>query len=292
MWGPHYESLPVRWRVELEIEFLTAWRVGSGEEGETTDLGILLDPDGRPVLPGSSIKGVFRSCCERLAGSLGMSACLLDRGLSGVDCWNGFAHEEFRSHRESVSKGKPGAVEFRRRLERKTCHVCRFFGTTMMGGRVALSDGRLVAESWAEVVERRDGVVIDRDEGTARDGLKYDYDVAPAGMTFASSLEWIDYPNAKDPETAAQTRRERAMLAAALFQWLDGFALGGFTSRGLGRAELRVKSVETVDLGNAEQVREFLVRRQWEKVEDWEERWQDWIETQFDAALAGASTTA
>ncbi len=292
MWGPQYNSPPVRWRIELEIEFLTAWRIGSGQEGETTDMGILVDPDGTPILPGSSIKGVFRSCCERLAGALGVTACLLDRDLSGVDCWNGFDSASFRQEKKAISEGKPRAVELRRRMEEKTCHVCRLFGTTMMGGRLILSDGCLTKEGWPELVERRDGVVIDRDEGVARDGLKYDYDVAPAGMNFSSTLEWIDYPRALEKEERGQTLRERALVAAAIFQWSDGFSLGGFTSRGLGRARLVVLSVKSVDFGDPEQAGKFLVKREWNLVKDWENRWQGWIEEQLATAIPGARVTA
>ena len=44
-------------RVTACLVFDTAWRIGSGKEGETmSDLGVVLDPNGNPVLPGSSLK--------------------------------------------------------------------------------------------------------------------------------------------------------------------------------------------------------------------------------------------
>ena len=40
------------------LVFETAWRIGSGDGGETmSDLGVLRSPAGQPVLPGSSLKG-------------------------------------------------------------------------------------------------------------------------------------------------------------------------------------------------------------------------------------------
>ena len=40
-------------RVTADLVFETAWRIGSGREGKSSDLGVMLDPSGRPVLPGS-----------------------------------------------------------------------------------------------------------------------------------------------------------------------------------------------------------------------------------------------
>lgn len=45
--------------VTADLVFETAWRIGSGREGESSDLGVVLDPAGQPVLPGSSLKGCF-----------------------------------------------------------------------------------------------------------------------------------------------------------------------------------------------------------------------------------------
>ena len=73
----------------------------------------------------------------------------------------------------------------------------------------------------------RDSVVIDRDSQTAVDGLKFDYEVAPPGAEFELR---IDLDNPGDEELA--------LLGAALFEWSAGISIGGFTSRGLGRAVL------------------------------------------------------
>ena len=53
-------------RIEAVVQFVTAFHIGSGRPGETTsDMGVLLDPAGKPILPGSSLKGVFRSTAEK-----------------------------------------------------------------------------------------------------------------------------------------------------------------------------------------------------------------------------------
>jgi CRISPR/Cas system CSM-associated protein Csm3 (group 7 of RAMP superfamily) len=50
------------------LTFETAFHIGSGKEGElATNMGVLIGADGAPILPGSTLKGNFRSFGERLA---------------------------------------------------------------------------------------------------------------------------------------------------------------------------------------------------------------------------------
>ena len=102
-------------------------------------------------------------------------------------------------------------------------------------------------KEWANVVQVRDGVVIDRDSQTAVDGLKYDYEVVPSGSRFALHVD-LDDPRDQD----------LALLGAALFEWRSGSSIGGFTSRGLGRFRLEEIKVSGVDLRNPEQRVRFL----------------------------------
>ena len=45
-------------RLTASLMFDTAWRIGSGHEGETmSDLGVVLDPTGQPILPVPLSKG-------------------------------------------------------------------------------------------------------------------------------------------------------------------------------------------------------------------------------------------
>ena len=45
-------------RLKASLVFDTAWRVGSGKEGETmSDLGVMLTTTGEPILPGSLSEG-------------------------------------------------------------------------------------------------------------------------------------------------------------------------------------------------------------------------------------------
>lgn len=235
-------------RVMASLVFETAWRVGSGREGETmSDLGVVLDPGGQPVLPGSSLKGRLRSTCETLAHALDLSACMLSRDASGIDCTSdvGYYSDVREEYREASRKGLEHRLQW---IDDHTCDVCKLFGSPVRAGRLRMSDGALT--EWASVVQVRDGVVIDRDGQTAVDGLKYDYEVVPPGSRFDLRIDL------EDPRD-----QDMALLGAALFEWHSGSSVGGFTSRGLGRFRLEDIKLSGVDLSDRKQRVKFLTAK-------------------------------
>src|SRR5262245_40171796 len=122
-------------RINGTITFETSWRVGSGKEGETmSDLGVVLGPDGVPILPGSSLKGKLRNTCESLAHALTMTdgqpaeACLLNYQVSGVRCTSDvkYYHNQLRKEYQQVLRNERDRMEW---LYRNTCDVCKLFGS-------------------------------------------------------------------------------------------------------------------------------------------------------------------
>ena len=232
-------------RLTASLVFDTAWRVGSGKEGETmSDLGVMLDSQGYPVLPGSSLKGKLRSTCETLSHALGLSACMLNQGASGVNCASDVNY--YRSVRDNYQQTFQRGVATRKQwIDDNTCDVCKLFGSPVQAGRLRVSDGAL--KDWASVVQVRDGVVIDRDSQTAVDGLKYDYEVIPSSSQFELCID-LENP----------TNSDRALLGAALFDWHAGSSIGGFTSRGLGRFHLKDIKLLGVNMKDPTQRVKFL----------------------------------
>ncbi|MCP5109097.1 MAG: CRISPR-associated RAMP protein [bacterium] len=238
------------------LTFETAFHIGSGKEGElATNMGVLIGADGAPILPGSTLKGNFRSFGERLVPYLGLSACLLDSDLSGVPC---VSDEKIRKKvlkdiegKEQEKKQELTEQEKWELFAQKTCDVCRLFGSPVQASRIFFSDGILDPGSWTRGLQIRDGVCIDRDTETARDQAKYDFEVVPPGASFAISIEL------ENPDDS-----ELALIAAALGEWPNGFRLGGFTSRGLGQVKFEQTSVEQVDYSEPEQLKLYLLKRQ------------------------------
>jgi CRISPR-associated RAMP protein (TIGR02581 family) len=276
---PLLDELKLRRRLRLSarLTFDTAWRIGTGKEGVTTsDLGVLLDPAGLPVLPGSSLKGKLRATCEGLAHALDLSACFLNVRASGVPCTSDVNHYRTvkDAHTEAVRAGPERQLEW---IKRNTCDVCKLFGSQARAARIRCGDG-VLANPDAAAVQVRDGVVLDRDSHNAVNGLKYDYEVLPAGTSFTVLFD-LDNP----------TDADEALFGAALFEWAGGSSLGGFTSRGLGRFRLDEICLTGVDLGDPKQRLRYLVERdpaqRLEKLGDW----QDYFTRRIDQQLKKGS---
>jgi len=229
-----------------ELGFKTAFHIGSGKEGDSSSkMGILKDQNDTPLLPGSSLKGCFRAYAEHLAGYLNLRACLLDKDLSGVPC---VSDETIRKAVDEKIKGWKSEKSRFEEIYENTCDICKLFGSPMMASRIFFSDGELI--EWSRGIQVRDGVCIDRDSETARPKALYNYEVAPKNTRFAITID-IENPN----------RNERALIAAVLSEWENGFRMGGLTSRGLGMVKLYNLAVKMVDYTDMTQLKPFLLER-------------------------------
>ncbi|MCP4687954.1 MAG: CRISPR-associated RAMP protein, partial [Desulfobacterales bacterium] len=243
-----YNTLTKKVRITGDLTFETAFHIGSGKEGElATNMGVLREADGRAILPGSTVKGSFRSFAERLSSHLGLSACLLDASLSGVNCVGDEAYR--RKVYDSFKKLKDETKKLDWVAEH-TCDVCKLFGSPVHASRAFFSDGKL-RPNGGDSVQVRDGVCIDRDTETARYGAKYDFEVVPRGAVFSIVID-LENPGGND----------LALIAAVIAEWEYGFRLGGFTSRGLGRVRLTETNVTQVDYKDPEQLKAYLINRE------------------------------
>lgn len=266
--------LQSKYRFTGWLVFETAFRIGSGRAGESgSDLGVLLDPQGVPILPGSSLKGKFRSTVERLSYLLGMSACLLDRDVSQVNCVSDvqYFHQVNDQLKGKSCKERYEWVGPEPRHHKQVCDVCWLFGSPLSGSRIFFQDGSILkddnkakdesplkeldARPWNNVIERRDGVVIDRDSERARDSLKYDFEVVPARTTFEVNIE------VENPSDA-----ELALFAIGLNEWQEGIRLGGGVSRGLGFARLHAVKMAKVDFSDPAACLAYCLERKMQDV--------------------------
>lgn len=265
-------------RLTAALVFDTAWRIGSGKEGETmSDLGVMIDTQGQPILPGSSLKGKLRSTCEALSHALGLSACMLNSNASGVSCSSDVRYYSNVLRDRYQGASQQGLQARRQWIDENTCDVCKLFGSPVKAGRLWVRDGKMV--EWASIVQVRDGVVIDRDSQTAVDRLKYDYEVVPPGSRFELCIE-LENPTCHD----------LALLGVALFEWHAGSSLGGFTSRGLGRFRLEDIKFSGVDMSDPQQRVKFLTAttdaERFNDLGKWETCFTEHIQRQLDNAIA------
>ncbi len=233
-----------RVRITGKIVFYTAFHLGSGESGQDfTDMAVLRDVYGKPLLPGSSLKGVFRSTAERLSQLIEMSTCFLDKN-SNSEC-PGANEKLYEEAIKSINNAKRDE-EIDRELSR-LCDTCFLFGSGLARGRTFFYDASYTGEG-SDIIERRDGVGIDRDSGTAVEKVKYDFQVIPRGAEFQFTLLAENV-----------SPKEELLLKLTALEWSREVRLGGKTTRGLGGAKLEDLKYEKVDFSDKSQLVPFLI---------------------------------
>jgi CRISPR-associated protein Csm3 len=269
-WQTH-ERLVSRHDFHGELVLETGLHLGSGSGTLATDAAIVRAADGRPFVPGSSLKGALRSAVERLTPNLpNLTSCRL---IDDADCltvnrglqerWRAVIEASDRAQRTQspfADAAKADEVEWLQRrgiaaadelrsepglnrdlpyrfVEHTLCHTCRLFGSTAFAAKLRLADAKLLGD-WAETTEIRDGVGIDRDTETARPRIKFDLEVLPAEHRLEFRLEAHNL----DPT-------ELGLLCIGLQELRQGrIALGGRSSRGLGHCHLELVSVRQARL--------------------------------------------
>ena len=214
-----FDRLESRLRLRGTLTLQTALHIGAGKETEGVDLPVLRDAAGFPFVPGASLKGVLRSTIEALVRAV-------DGGLAkGIWTCNPLEDRRGEQHVACGVHGDEGrgGVDLTAH-----CAVCRLFGSRLVASHVRFSDASMTGRQHGPPIELRDGVSIDRDLKVAAPGRKYDFEVVAPGTSFALEV-FVENP------------RDGLMglLMIGFDQIAEGFtALGGFTSRGLGRATL------------------------------------------------------
>jgi CRISPR-associated RAMP protein (TIGR02581 family) len=194
--------------------------IGVGKSADLTgsDQPVLRDRSGRPLVPGSSLRGVLRAGIESFCNALGLHTVRVLDEAAPSDLLDGFAK---RWRELDLVKRLFGAAAEER-------------GGFSYGSRLQISDA-LCQEEVA--VELRDGVGIDRDTRTASGGVKYDLEVVPAGTRFVGRIRF------KNP-----AGYELGLLAQALWMLDEGLLLlGGKSARGLGWVEVEVGMPRTIE---------------------------------------------
>lgn len=203
-----------------ELELQTALHIGGGDTTlGATDSPVLRRADGQPFIPGSSLKGAFRSTVEKLATTLGlrnMERDALDLGSVWI--------KEFNERRRDVQLTDAQVLS---EVEQYWPVTALLFGTPYTASHLSFTDAYLL-EGQDGLVQRRDGVAIDRDSERAVEGLKYDYEVVPPTLRFAFEMR-LENP----------TPMDLSLTCLGLAELLGGFfSLGGKRSSGLGRCML------------------------------------------------------
>jgi CRISPR-associated RAMP protein (TIGR02581 family) len=231
-------------------------RIGVGREsplGSAVDLAVLrMNLNGKlvPYIPGSSLKGVFRSTAIQLANRKGLTVC---SGLSKGTCMD-LRYPEFdgktlleKIQEEIRNRNYRRAIEL---FHEKACLLCKVFGAPSFTGHSEFNDSYPINEK-GEVLDApvgvRTGIAINRRTGAVHMGALYQVEYVEPGARFRFSLRTTNLPN-----------YALGLLAKILRMVNEGWVrVGGFKTRGFG--ELRVDGLRFAASGATVQGSKLLV---------------------------------
>ncbi|NPV30709.1 MAG: CRISPR-associated protein [Firmicutes bacterium] len=178
-------------------------------------------------LPGSSLKGVIRAHCERLARTVQPDDVAGELSKRRLSCDP--LHEKI-SCSQQWEKEKEDLAGKAEEIYRRSCFVCRLFGNTRLASRMRVTDA-YPDDPERVKTEERNGVAIDRVFGSVAVG-PFNYEVATSG-TFTCRIQVRNF-------TIAQL----GLLALALRDFeMQRVGVGFAKSRGLGMVKACVTEV-------------------------------------------------
>ena len=208
-------------RVHLDIDVTGPFLIKSGREGSADpvrpDMEFIRTRDPKtgkevPFIPGTSIKGTFRSYAEKIGRTLELGIC---DPLEKSSC------SEKNKNTNSYT------ISFQQH-----CLVCQLFGSLKSAGRIHFQDAYPTTDL-TPYLSQRNSVGIDRVLGSASGGALFDFEVLTGG-TFQTTLSIRNF-----------TTWQIGLLAIVLRDLGDGWIRMGFgKSRGLGNVSGRVTGLE------------------------------------------------
>ena len=139
------------------------------------------DGNWQVYLPGSSLKGVFRSHLEKIGRTLNQNNAICNPFHRHPES------DEFCGSRLQRRKDSGKSIDSQIAY-RVSCPICRLFGSTEFIGRISVNDAYLVDFNAQNPVESRHGVGIDRLTGGAFRSALFDLEVVSSGVAFQTEI--------------------------------------------------------------------------------------------------------
>lgn len=206
--------MPEKWLITLDIETQTAFHtLGPGHTLPLIDRMLQVDPTGRPMIPGSSVRGRVRAHLERLLKASGRPVCTPPQP-------------------DKTCPHAPAIQTELKQLSPEYCLACRIFGSAWRDSKVSFSNFYLQDDLAAEqVTAERTAVSLNRRLGVAQAERLFTAQTTLPGksLSFAGTIEGLLIP------------QELGWLLAALRLVTH---LGGSKARGLGQVNLKIARLE------------------------------------------------
>ncbi|PSB01553.1 type III CRISPR-associated RAMP protein Csx7 [Merismopedia glauca] len=265
-----FDTFKNRLEIRGILTTITALRISAGRSSEPigSDLPVIKDALGRPLIPGSSFKGALRSRLESFLRGIDPSLAanpaiesewsITNEQLNGEDGIKKKVEKELEKYPERQRIGKRDRLLTDKIIE-KTDLASILFGSPWLASKLQIRDLTVLPDAWFGQYQERDGVAIDRDTETAADGKLYDYQVVPSDTPFyfeavvENAEEW-----------------ELGLLALGLHQFeTEQIPLGGGRSRGLGVVKLEIDKMQWVNADTPAKLRDYLQNSVNDKLESY-----------------------
>jgi CRISPR-associated RAMP protein (TIGR02581 family) len=209
--------------IEAQGPLLIKSSIEGGADPSVPDMQFVRS-GGQVYIPGSSLKGVFRSYTEKIARTVGARCCNpFDTDDKSPDC---FCGKRLENRRESTT------------VYRQSCHICRLFGSTALASRIKFNDAYPLNGEIPNT-ETRTSIAIDRILGSVAQG-PFDFEVVTTA-TFKTSIHLRNFE-----------LWQMGLVALVLRDLGEGLIPIGFgKSRGLGEVEAKVTSFSVRYIGAA-----------------------------------------
>jgi len=220
-----FETLTNRALIQYSVRTKSDLHIGghaTTAPGEV-DLPVLKNPDGFPVIPGSSLKGVLRTELERLMKGAGIrDVCSFPRVCG---------KPEKGVQQKSHNVGKDDTY---------SCPICQLFGGMNLAGSVRIHD----ATSSSRKTGIRDHVGIDRRTRKGVTSAKFDIETVPMGSFFSGSIviENLDLMS-EDGQKSFESAKLGGFISLVNFFNVCSGRIGGAGSRGYGQVELIIEEI-------------------------------------------------
>lgn len=149
------------------------------QPGEGQLMKFVQDANKKPFIPGSSIKGVWRSWCEKMARTISDDMPL------ACDPFNDNDQNNQSCSRRLENLKTARKLETTAYIYAESCPICKLFGNTSLASRIKISDAYPLDAVNTKV---RDGIGIDRFTGGTSHGAKFQYEYI-IGNTFKADIQ-------------------------------------------------------------------------------------------------------
>jgi len=212
--------------IQGEISNLEPLRIGAGKAQDPaalSDLKVMtIFRNGRhePYIPGSSLKGVFRSTAEKIARTYGLRVCDISPGT--------ICGSIYKKDLEKAIKNNDRAGLLK--IVNDFCIVCKLFGSASYKSHIDFGDGFVIGPY---IISSKTGIAINRRTGAAARGALYTVEYVEPGAKFSLMISATNIPN------------YAIGLLAYIIDYINmGLVkIGGFKTRGFGTVKIDIKEI-------------------------------------------------